>query len=246
MDPESYVHADAGEVVSLYYPSSGQDFIEIQCQQILEFLVLLSSVLQPLAIDLWLASRKRWDAIIDFDMVPEIVNWHIQDTNVPEYVKIQSNSGENPKKTFISRLEPGIISQWLNDIQAYKAPDPEHVNILYALRITHTRVRLYGNSWYYTNTFPLRKGSNLIEFPIEKYDNEPWVLGPVSTFAVSAPIVIEFLNHDGVLEATISVAWSLWSTEGTPEHTHLQNVIKNILLRGWKPQLIPKTFDLQV
>jgi hypothetical protein len=232
-----------GETISLtMLPRWDDQFEERLIPIISDVLADLSGVVQPLEADLTLVCRERSSVFEDRAELPVHSRWSIREHDVPAHVSFRVKTAEGLQASLAPQLTPDIISNWLRGALAQDAPSPEYVVTFNALECWHTRSRLYDSEQ--TGEFQLFEGIETLKIPIERRADGTWVSAPVYGLSMYPAIAFEIANYDGLLNTKIHVSWSRWVKRETREHEALQQALRAIVSRGWKPELVPRDFDL--
>lgn len=243
-----YLRVKGGDVIELQLkPKNIQSALE-QLHSVLEVVNILSSVVKPLVINLDLACRLINESYIDDNVMPLKANHQICESGAQnKYSFSKSVHGNNTLITVVPEITNELLVKWAECALEQDIASERHQITLDTLKSKFTRTRLFHLNEPVDSVehVTLQKNNKVLQIPVEKRDDKVWVTGLVEGLLQYSPIELEFLNHDGWLNANIWLSWGpFWLSPNTQEQQTLEQSLVEIIAQGWEPISVPSVFNL--
>jgi hypothetical protein len=229
----TYLLNDSGERLSLQMPVPDDP-----AGTVLAAVEALWPVVQPLAVDLWLACADPGTPYLRPDAEPKQPSWHLREESPT--VEVESRAGDAPQITVVPSLTLAALNHWVR--QALNQPSSDCQVTFEKLSISFARARLPNDSALEDDDyFPLKDYTGVRRVPVERRHDGLWVTGPRPGLLLYPPLFYGFATEWGWLLANI---WTTWSPIWTVPGSELESALRQMVAQGWQPYDLPSDFSL--
>jgi hypothetical protein len=193
----------------------------------------LRFVVEPLSANLFVGCRDKRIQWRDMNVRPSLPSWHIYECSLPETIIARSEFSE-PQISQVPELTRESLIVWMAKALQQECPNSNTHEVNWQdLTITAVRARVFNKTNFEgRHLFVVNTERGEWSFPLERRNGELWVDSPIQDFLTQPSFSFSISNTEG-LKLRISVHWSLWTSQGSAEHTALTQAIMRIMDRGW-------------
>ena len=200
----------------------------------LEPLAALTGVIEPLAVDLWLAARPAGEPYLVRSESPAKPMWHLAVEHPPEDVRPAPPSGRPFERGVAPSLSGDRLRTWFAHAVDQSPPSPGMVLTLGTLVCEDQRALLLAEPP--PSSCEVHLHDLVLTRPCEPAAGGAWVGFPLPDLAVSPPVRVKVANEGDVLVADIWVSWAPWSQPGRPERAAVEAGLARMTEQGWLPR----------
>ena len=193
-------------------------------------------LLQPTALDFRVCHRSTETPFL-VDSYPGVARWHMRRSDTAAEA---ARPAVRPQQ---ERVVPQIGAASLELVlqEALAQPSPIDLwNTFEYFSVQKLRARLLRPDFSTAPTLSVRRGRWLHEVVVEHGPMGAWV--EQIPDGLERPLEFQVDNSDGAVTARLSIAWSLWKQEGTPEHAAVVTFAKALQRRGYQVREVDPEF----
>ena len=239
---------------NLYYVTLSYEFerdeirIQSMAEKLLELLEALSPLMRPITLDVYLDGLER-AMFSDESLQPPRPYFRLEEKQTQPWIE-KSKPDPEIETTYVEELTSPTIRAWLSEIIAQgQDPSPEYILVINGLHVRCARTKvLDAEKWKEKRMFPLEdwlRESHAV--PLEKREDGLWVSGPTTDPWVMYPALslngYGYSYYPGGFMCDLPIMWSWWYERGHAEHAALEQILRELVQKGWRLDEMSKSMD---
>jgi hypothetical protein len=198
-------------------------------QEATRILARALSLIEPRSLDLHICFRPLDEPYLE-DARPAYSIWHMRRDDVPP--DRARPAMEPDQERIVPEINAATLDGVLAEALAQAAPPGRLVTFEY-FTVEKLRARLLRPDLATAQSLPVwRRGRFEFAVPIVHDTRGAWIDSYPDP--LDRPLELEVDNNDGAVRAQLSIGWSLWKEEGSPEHAAIVDFARTLMTWGYQ------------
>ena len=197
--------------------------------------VVAKNLFEPLKVDLQLNFN---DVEYEFPVsneYPSQAFWTLQKKEIPQNIAADSYWAE-PQINQVHHINAEAVHSWVAEALASNEDQKPADFTLGWRELLFNTNRCYlpiQQADLTDNCIAIQQGLHTYHFPVISDDHGIWIAGPITPQTLYAPLEVKVANTAGLLELSLSLYWSVYTTPQQMGLRYVKKTIDKLLHLGW-------------